>query len=57
MDTQRSIKELEIIYGPPYVAFLRKVSNRITPKYCQWVDASVIFTLANIGSDGVGVRP
>lgn len=57
MDTLRSIKELEIIYGPPYVAFLRKVSNRITPKYCQWVDAFVIFTLANIGSDGVGVRP
>jgi len=35
------------------VASLRKVSNRITPKYRQWIDASVLCTLAIIGPDGV----
>ena len=53
----KSISELEKIYGSPSVASLRKVSDRITPTYRKWIQASSLCTLATVGPNGVDASP
>ena len=55
--TVTSIEELEEIYGTPSVASLRKVTDRITPQYRKWLQASPLCALATVGPEGLDASP
>ncbi|MDA8760285.1 pyridoxamine 5'-phosphate oxidase family protein [Amylibacter sp.] len=57
MEFIKTIDELEKIYGPPSIASIKKVSNRITPTYRKWIEASSLCTLATVGPNGVDASP
>ena len=51
----QTIEGLEALYGDAAPASLRKVVDRITPKYWQWISASrfcVLTTVSPAGTDG-----
>jgi len=52
-----SIEELESLYGEPGEASLLKVSDRITPQYRRFLEASPFFALASAGPEGLDCSP
>jgi len=51
------IEELEAVYGKPGTASLRKVANRLTPLYRQWIMASRFCVLSTVGPNGTDGSP
>jgi len=45
----QTIEGLEALYGDAAPASLRKVVDRITPKYWQWISASRFCVLTTVG--------
>ncbi|MDX5593886.1 pyridoxamine 5'-phosphate oxidase family protein [Pseudovibrio sp. SPO723] len=53
----RSIDALENIYGHPQLASTAKVSDRITPKYRDLIEASSFCAVATVGPEGMDCSP
>ena len=51
------IEGLEAVYGKPGTASLRKVANRLTPLYRQWIMASRFCVLSTVGPNGTDGSP
>lgn len=52
-----TIAELEALYGRPAEASLVKESDRITPAYRAYIDASPFVALATAGPEGLDCSP
>ena len=52
-----SIEALEALYGQPGAAALRKVADRLTPLYRQWIMASRLCMLSTVGPAGTDGSP
>ena len=57
MTIVKTVEELEIIYGAPGAASLRKVSDHITPEYRAWIKSSPFCALATVGPEGADASP
>ena len=53
----QTIEGLEALYGDAAPASLRKVVDRITPKYWQWISASRFCVLTTVGPAGTDGSP
>jgi len=51
------IAELEALYGQPGAPAMRKVAERLTPLYRQWIMASKLCVLSTIGARGTDGSP
>ena len=52
-----SIEELETLYNKAYPASLKKVRDRISPKYRQWIEQSRFVVLTTVGPEGTDGSP
>lgn len=52
-----TIEELEALYGVPKPTALVKVTDRITPDYRVWIEASPFVALATAGPEGLDCTP
>ena len=52
-----SIAALEALYGAPGAPSLRKVADRLTPLYRQWIMASKFCVLSTVGPQGTDGSP
>ncbi len=52
-----SIAALEALYGPPNPGSLTKVTERLTPEYRRWIEASPFFAIASAGPGGLDCSP
>lgn len=52
-----SLEELDALYGPPLEVAVRKVTDRLTPHYRAFVEASPFVVLATVGPDGMDASP
>ena len=57
MTTVRTIDQLTSIYGEPAEPSLVKETDRITPEYAAYVEASPFAVLATAGPDGLDCSP
>lgn len=57
MSTITTIAELEALYGRPAETSLAKESDRITPAYRAYIDASPFVALATAGPEGLDCSP
>ncbi len=57
MSTITTIAELEALYGRPAETSLTKESDRITPAYRAYIDASPFVALATAGPEGLDCSP
>jgi uncharacterized protein len=53
----QTLEQLEEIYGQPAIASTAKVSDRVTPKYRQMIEASPFCALATSGPEGLDCSP
>ena len=53
----QTVEGLEALYGDAAPASLRKVVDRITPKYWQWISSSRFCILTTVGSAGTDGSP
>jgi PPOX class probable FMN-dependent enzyme len=53
----QTVEGLEALYGDAAPASLRKVVDRITPKYWQWISASRFCVLTTVGPAGTDGSP
>ena len=53
----QTVEGLEDLYGDAAPASIRKVVNRITPKYWQWISSSRFCVLTTVGSAGTDGSP
>ena len=53
----KTLAELEVLYGTPGEASIRKVSDRLTSAYQEMIEASPFFALATVGQDGLDCTP
>ena len=53
----QTVEGIEALYGDAAPASLRKVVDRITPKYLQWISASRLCVLTTVGSVGTDGSP
>ncbi len=51
------IAELEELYGTPGVASLRKMAQKMTPLYRQWIMASRFCVVSTVGAEGTDGSP
>ena len=56
-DTVTSLDQLETLYGEPNPASLLKETDRLTPEYRAFVEASPFVTLATFGPAGLDCSP
>ena len=52
-----TVEELEAIYGEAVPGSLKKVVNRLTPMYRQWIEASRFLILSTVGPEGTDGTP
>lgn len=57
MQWVENIEDLEAIYGQPGAPAMRKVANRLTPLYRQWIMASRFCVLSTVGPSGTDGSP
>lgn len=57
MEFLDDIVALEALYGKPGAASLRKVVDRVTPLYRQWIMASRLCMLGTVGPEGTDTSP
>ncbi len=57
MSTVATIAELEAIYGTPRESSIFKETDRITPQYRQFIEASPFVVLATAGPEGLDCSP
>ena len=57
MTTVTTIEQLEAIYGQPAEAAIVKETDRITPDYARYIEASPFAMLATSGPDGLDGSP
>ena len=57
MQAIETIDELEAIYGEPVPASLTKVTQRMTPQYRRWIEASRFVVLSTVGPEGTDGTP
>ena len=57
MHAIESIEELESLYNKAYPASLKKVRDRISPKYRQWIEQSRFVVLTTVGPEGTDGSP
>ena len=53
----QTVEGLEALYGDAAPASIRKVVDRITPKYWQWISASRVCVLTTVGPAGTDGSP
>ncbi|CUK05791.1 pyridoxamine 5'-phosphate oxidase, FMN-binding family [Shimia thalassica] len=51
------ISELEALYGTPGAPSLRKVAQKLTPEYRQWIMASRFCVVSTVGPNGTDGSP
>jgi len=52
-----NLEELELLYDPPIVRSVKKVTPVITPLYRQWIEASRFLVMATVGEEGCDSSP
>ena len=57
MTTIKTVAELETLYGTPGEAALVKESDRLTPSYRRFIEASPFVALATAGPEGLDCSP
>lgn len=57
MKTIDDIAALEALYGAPVPAALTKVTQKITPLYRKWIEASRFLILSTVGPEGTDASP
>ncbi|MCA0919114.1 pyridoxamine 5'-phosphate oxidase family protein [Pseudooceanicola nanhaiensis] len=57
MEFIESIEALEAHYGTPGAAAMRKVADRMTPLYRQWIMASRFCVVSTVGPEGTDGSP
>ncbi|MGR3453283.1 pyridoxamine 5'-phosphate oxidase family protein [Pseudooceanicola sp.] len=57
MDYLTTIEALEAQYGTPGEAALRKVADRLTPAYREWIMASRLCVVSTVGPEGTDGSP
>ena len=57
MSTIKTVEDLEALYGTPGEASLVKESDRLTPSYRRFIEASPFVALATSGPEGLDCSP
>ena len=57
MKTLTDIEALEALYGPAMEAAITKVTQRVTPLYHRWIEASRFLILSTVGPEGTDATP
>ncbi|CUH65976.1 pyridoxamine 5'-phosphate oxidase, FMN-binding family [Thalassovita gelatinovora] len=57
MEWIESIEALEVLYGEPGAASLKKVARRLTPDYRRWIMASRFCVVSTVGPEGIDGSP
>jgi hypothetical protein len=57
MDFVEDIAALEVLYGTPGAASLRKVADHLTPLYAKWIAAARFCVLITVGPGGTDGSP
>ncbi|MGI3186179.1 pyridoxamine 5'-phosphate oxidase family protein [Nioella aestuarii] len=57
MQTIDRVEDLETLYGDPVPTSLTKVTDRMTPRYRQWIEAARFVVVSTVGPEGADGSP